>query len=112
MGGHPQSLQHVHKLASHLCRLVFLDYVAAVSHYLQVELALHVSHCQLLVHTVASRQQELLFERKLQECIRQALEPLNPVWLRCHKVRAPDVLCDACWLVNDRFHLLGHTDSS
>ena len=102
----------MHELASHLTRLIFLDYVAAISHNLQVELALHVSHCQLFVHTVASRQQELLFERKLQESIRQALEPLNPVRLRRHKVRAPDVLCDACWLVDDRFHLLGHADSS
>jgi len=51
------------ELVHHLCdfsRLVFLDDMSYIIDHLHLELALHVSNCQLLVHSFATRQNQLL----------------------------------------------------
>ena len=57
------------KCISHLPRLVLLDAMTDLVQDHQFKLPLHLRNCQILVHSVTPRQQQLLWHSHIQEAL-------------------------------------------
>ena len=92
-------------------RLVLVNHVADLIDHNQLELSLHLSDCQFLIHAVTACEEELLGHSYIQKALCEALEPTFPVRFGGQEVSPPHVFGDTSSFVEFANDLRRHADS-
>ena len=70
---------------------ILMHGVSRFGQHQHLELALHLSHCQLLVKSVHSGQYQQFWPREREVVSGQSREPPTPILLRFEQIRSPEV---------------------